>query len=107
MEEKLETILRHLDVTVACDQYFEEMIEMSEEEIGGRILIPDGWIEKRVEKNLKNSDFEPHTIVEFRKYLFQYIKGIPESREWKQEMLKVRQYGEVREMIQKFFEEQS
>ncbi|MBQ9554024.1 hypothetical protein IJU97_03600 [bacterium] len=33
-----------------------------------------------------------HAIVEFRKYLFQYIKGIPNAREIKQSFLKMKTY---------------
>jgi tRNA-dihydrouridine synthase len=95
MSEKLETILRHLDLSVACDQYFEQNFE--------QILLPTDRLAQKIQTNLQNPDFAPHSIVEFRKFLFQYIKGIPESREWKVEMLQVKQYGEVRELIQKFF----
>ena len=32
-EEKRNTILHHLDLSIACDQYFEEIIEENDEEI--------------------------------------------------------------------------
>lgn len=107
MEEKLTIILRHLDITVACDQYFEENIEACEEKINGKITIPDGWVEERIKRNLHISDFESRSVVEFRKFLFQYIKGIPESRERKQRIVPIKHYLETRILIQKFFEEKN
>jgi tRNA-dihydrouridine synthase len=101
MSEKLETILRHLDLSVACDQYFEQF------EQGvlppSTICIPNERLETQIQTNLQNPYFEPHTVIEFRKFLFQYIKGIPESREWKTEMLQVKSYGDLRNNIQQFF----
>ncbi|MDR0282888.1 MAG: hypothetical protein LBI53_06490 [Candidatus Peribacteria bacterium] len=102
-EEKLNIILRHLELTVASDQYFEEVVESSDGETGDKILIPKGWLEERIVYNNDHSDFSPHGLVEFRKFLFQYIKGIPDSREWKQEMLQVKKYGELRKEIVDFF----
>jgi tRNA-dihydrouridine synthase len=95
LDEKLETILRHLDVSVACDQLFETY---------GVILITLDLLEQQIKTNLKNPDFEAHSIVEFRKFLFQYLKGIPDSREWKNQILTIKRYGELRKKITTFFE---
>jgi tRNA-dihydrouridine synthase B len=96
-EEKLETILRHLDLSVACDQLFLRHCPVN-------ICLSTEELEEQIQKNRKNADFAPHTVVEFRKFLFQYIKGIPESRERKTQMLQVKQYREVRAMIEQLFE---
>jgi tRNA-dihydrouridine synthase len=114
MSEKLATILRHLDLSVACDQYFAQQTQhhpqqgvatpcTEETPCTTTPCIPTDRLETQIQTNLKKSDFSPHTIVEFRKFLFQYIKGIPESREWKTEILQVNNYGELREKIQQFF----
>jgi tRNA-dihydrouridine synthase len=99
-EEKLQTILRHLDLSIACDQ----LLTSSFHTENFSVCIPKGDIEQQIQTNLKHPDFEAHSIVEFRKFLFQYIKGIPDSREWKQTMISVQKYGEMRTMIQQLFE---
>ena len=96
-EEKLNTILRHLELTVASDQIFEQ--RHCEENI---CITPDE-LAYQIKTNNDHPDFSPHSLVEFRKFLFQYIKGIPGSREWKQEMLQVKKYGELRKEIVDFF----
>ena len=102
--EKMETILRHLDISVACDQHFEKYVEQNTQGVFP-ICIPKEELEENIKKNLTNPNFESHTVIEFRKFLFQYIKGIPESREWKNSILNIKNYGEVRSRIIEFFEE--
>ena len=87
LKEKCEVVLKHLDYSVACDQRFDEKIVSYEWKITPeRLDIHTERLEKQIEKNLKWIDFQPHTIVEFRKFLFQYVKWIPWSKEWKQEV---------------------
>lgn len=43
------------------------------------------------------------SIVEFRKYLFNYIKGIPGSKECKQEIAKTQNYKELYHLMTNFF----
>ena len=47
-----------------------------------------------------NPDLEYREIVEFRKYLFQYIKGIPNAREWKQKAIPVKTFGEMMKILE-------
>ena len=103
-EEKLETILRHLDYSIACDQRFDEKIANKSWEISIQDLnIPLEWIEDRTQGNQNKSDLQPHTIVEFRKFLFQYVKWIPWSKEWKQQVLTCKDYLELKEQIINLF----
>ena len=98
--EKLETILKHLDYSIACDQWFNEKIVNKSWEITIQDLnIPLEWLENKVIENQYKSDLQPHTIVEFRKFLFQYVKWIPWSKEWKQQVLNCKQYQELKEQI--------
>jgi tRNA-dihydrouridine synthase B len=100
LSDKLETILRHLDISVACDQLFEALF------LNGRreICLKTAQLEEQIQSNLKKADFEAHSTVEFRKFLFQYLKGIPGSREWKSGMLSIKKYRELRNQIIDFFE---
>jgi tRNA-dihydrouridine synthase len=97
LQEKLETVLRHLDLSVACDQG-------SSKPYGKSICLQKEELQQRIQTHLQQPDFETQSIVEFRKFLFQYVKGIPESREWKTGILTVKTYGELRESIKSFFE---
>jgi len=103
-EEKREVILKHLDYSIACDQRFDEKVACKSWEITIQDLeIPIERIENRAKENQKKSDLQPHTIVEFRKFLFQYVKWIPWSKEWKQQVLVCKDYHELKEQIITFF----
>ena len=100
LEEKCETVLKHLDYSIACDQRFDEKIANKSWEITNQDLnIPLDWIEDRTKENQNKSDLNPHTIVEFRKFLFQYVKWIPWSKEWKQQILNCKDYQELKNQI--------
>ncbi len=104
IEEKLETILQHLDYNIACDQWFDEMIASKSWEISTQDLnISLERIENRVKENQNKSDFQPHTIVEFRKFLFQYVKWISWSKERKQQVLRCKDYKELKDQIIELF----
>lgn len=104
-EEKCETILKHLDYSIACDQRFDEKIASKLWEITIQDLnIPLERLEDRIKENQNKSDLQPHTIVEFRKFLFQYVKWIPWSKEWKQQVLTCKHYHELKNQIISFFE---
>ena len=100
LEEKCETVLKHLDYSIACDQRFDEKIANKSWEISIQDLnIPLDWIEDRTKENQNKSDLNPHTLVEFRKFLFQYVKWIPWSKEWKQQILNCKDYQELKNQI--------
>ena len=104
LEEKCETVLRHLNDSIACDQRFDENVANKSWSISIQDLeIPLEQIKNRVKENEKKSDFQPHTIIEFRKFLFQYVKWIPWSKEWKQQVLVCKDYQELKDRIIDFF----
>ena len=104
IEEKCETILSHLDYSIACDQRFDEKIASKSWEITIEDLnIPLEWLQDRIKENQNKSDLQPHTIVEFRKFLFQYVKWIPWSKEWKQQVLSCKDYQELKDQIINLF----
>jgi len=103
-EEKCETVLKHLNYSIACDQWFDEKIASKLWEITIQDLnIPLEWLETRVKENQNKFDLQPHAIVEFRKFLFQYVKWIPWSKEWKQKVLSCKDYQELKNQIINFF----
>ena len=104
LEEKCNVILNHLDYSVACDQWFDENIVQYGGKINSNLLnISTEQLEERIKVNLEWWDFQPHTIVEFRKFLFQYVKWIPWSKERKQDVLSCKWYHELRDKIIGFF----
>ena len=104
--EKCETILKHLDYSIACDQRFEEKIMNKSWDIVVQDLsVPLERIENKIKNNQSKPDFKPHTIVEFRKFLFQYVKWIPWSKEWKQRILNCKDYLELKDQIVNLFSE--
>ena len=107
-EEKCETVLKHLDYSIACDQRFDEKIASKTWAITTQDLnVPLERIENRVKENQNKSDLQPHTIVEFRKFLFQYVKWIPWSKEWKQQVLTCKDYQELKNQSIDFFSSHS
>lgn len=103
-EEKCETVLKHLDYSIACDQRFDEKITSKSWEVSIQDLnIPLEWIENRVKENQNKLDLQPHSIVEFRKFLFQYVKWIPWSKERKQQVLSCKNYQELKNQIVNLF----
>ena len=104
-QEKSETILKHLNYSIACDQRFEEKIANKQWEITIKNLaISSNRIEDKIKENEKKYKFQPHTIVEFRKFLFQYVKWISWSKERKQQVLNCRDYQELKDKILSLFQ---
>ena len=95
LQERKKIILEHLELMIATNCYFETTVQTMKnyrlkqpqpEEITALI----GTIDEATPY---------HAIVEFRKYLFQYIKGIPNAREIKQSFLKMKTYWEIKEAL--------
>ena len=104
LDEKCETILQHLDYSITCDERFNEKIANKTWEITISDLdIHFDWIENRVKENQNKSNLSTHTIVEFRKFLFQYVRWIPWSKEWKQQVLNCKDYQELKNQIVELF----
>jgi tRNA-dihydrouridine synthase len=107
IKERCDTILKHLDYSIACDQRFDEKIANKPGNITVEDLeIPFNWIKNRCDENRNKSEFRPHSIVEFRKFLFQYVKWISWSKEWKQHVLECKDYKELKKHIISLFEQQ-
>ena len=103
-QEKCEIVLKHLDYSIACDEWFDKKIANNTNNITTNELeIPTNWIDDCCKNIDTLSNFQPHTIIEFRKFLFQYVKWIPWSKEWKQKMLDCKNYSEIQQEIVNLF----
>ena len=88
MEEKIEVMKMHLEMMIACELRFKQRGEKIEDYKFNQPKKSDlEFLKKEI-----NPEAEYRSVIEFRKYLFQYIKGIPNSREWKQEVIPVKTY---------------
>ena len=89
LKEKIEVMKAHLEMMIACELWFEQRGEKVEDY---RFNQPKKSDLELLKKEI-NPKAEYRSVIEFRKYLFQYIKGIPNSREWKQEVIPVKTYA--------------
>ncbi len=80
------TIAQHVRVLIACDLRFEQASKNIQDHYFPQPSLED--LEQLQDQI--DPDKEYREIVEFRKHLFQYIKGIPNSREWKQSIIPIK-----------------
>ena len=96
LKEKIEVMKAHLEMMIACELWFENWGEKIEDYKFNQPKKSDlEFLKKEI-----NPKAEYRSVIEFRKYLFQYIKGIPNSREWKQEIIPVKTYGDLMEKLE-------
>lgn len=91
-EEIKDIVLRHLDYMISYENYFQK------EKFTGILTMPSSDI---IWHHLEKSS--AIIISEFRKHLFQYVKWIPWSKEFKQKVATIVDYDQLVEEIQKFF----
>ena len=84
-------IKEHLELMIVCDLWFEKRGEKVENYIFHHPLESD----LELLKSKIEPDKEYRAVVEFRKYLFQYIKGVPNAREWKQRVIPIKTFGGI------------
>lgn len=102
-KELKETILRHLNLMVASELYFAQQAQ----KFTGILIMPT---QKELDKIISTlpqlSSPDTHLqaiVVAFRKHLFQYIKWIDGSKEWKRNISMIKEYNELVKEIEKFF----
>ena len=91
-EEIRDTILKHLDYMISYEDFFQKQ-KANYTDI---LTMPDA-----IEINVKNP--LAITLAEFRKHLFQYVKWIPESKEFKQRVATISEYELLVKEIKNFF----
>lgn len=92
IQELKETILQHLNLMIDYQIQFEKNIQSS-------------WDIKILLKNSKSIDTQTpqlRLIVEFRKHLFNYVKWIPWSKEFKQKITQIKDYEKLVDEINNF-----
>ena len=95
LKEKIDTIKKHLSLMITTEFWFEKYIKPMEWYSFPQPTTDDLLT---LEKDIDNN--KPyHSIVEFRKYAFQYLKWIPCSREIKQWILQKKTLNEMLELL--------
>ena len=94
-EERLFTMLEHLKMMIAAELYFQENAKTLK---GYKIQQLDiSLLDNYKERIDKNTSY--HTLVEFRKYAFCYVKWLNHAREWKIKLQSVKTYREFEESV--------
>lgn len=86
------TILRHLDYLIAYEDFFQQQKHI--------------WIFSLCVPplhDISHQNVHPRILAEFRKHLFQYIKWIPWSKEFKVKVSTISEYHTLVDAIQNFF----
>lgn len=91
-EEIKKIILKHLDYMISYENYFQEQ-KVKYKNI---LTMPE-----HLDMNVTNP--QAITLAEFRKHLFQYVKWIPWSKEFKQKVSTIVDYEQLVKEIQEFF----
>jgi len=108
LEDRLEIILEHLDIVVSCEVYFSEhsQIDFYEKNIllssDYKLTMPTLKIIQDYKKNI-DPNLNYRSVLEFRKYLFNYVKWIPESKDFKVKVSQITDYLELKNEILTFF----
>lgn len=61
-------------------------------------------LEKYLPSNYHNHKIDPYSVIEFRKYLFNYVKGIPGNKEFKTAVAGIKEYAVLCQLMKEFFE---
>lgn len=103
-QEIYTTMLRHLNIMMLCEYYFEEQKKTRSwilATISYQTLQEDS---KNLSKILTDSNRERRSPVEFRKFLFCYINGLPGNKALKQTIAQTKNYQEVVDVMKSFFQ---
>lgn len=94
-----QTIIRHLNILTATEVYYKKN-PFTKENIFIQPKIAE--LEEIISWFTQQNTISMKSTIEFRKHLFSYIKGIPWSKHFKQDVIFIRNYWELKEHIEKF-----
>lgn len=102
--QKYETIIKHLNLSVACELYYKKAVAQYEHEIW--LIQPNLTDLEDLVQQIENGSLDVHECfapVQFRKYLFRYIVWLPRSKELKKKIPQAREYKVLRELLDNYF----
>ena len=95
LDEKKELMIEHLCLMIACEEYFKDAVEKIDWYSIKQPLLSD----LNIYKDKIDEEYPYHSLVEFRKYAFQYIKGLGNVKEKKRMLLEVKTVKSFKEIL--------
>jgi tRNA-dihydrouridine synthase len=88
LEERYETIVRHAQMMIIIFDYY-----FANRELGRAIKMPTyDWLNNEIRIFDASKYSHEKTMIEYRKYLFNYISGLPGNRELKVQLASTKDY---------------
>lgn len=99
LEERYNTIVRHAKMMIILYDYY-----FSNRELGRALNMPTyAWLNNEI-RNFDASKYDHEkTMIEYRKYLFNYISGLPGNRELKVQLASTKDYTTTMDYVTHFF----
>ena len=100
IEERYELIMRHMHMMIILFDFYERISHLWRD-----FTQPTyDWLQEQI-RIFDATKYEPtKTLIEYRKYLFNYISGLPGNKELKQELAQVKDYASMASHITSFFD---
>ena len=100
LDERYETIVRHAKMMIIIYDYY-----FSNREQGRALKMPTyAWLNEQIDIFDPSKYDHEKTMIEYRKYLFNYISGLPGNRELKVQLATTKDYTTTISYVTEFFE---
>jgi tRNA-dihydrouridine synthase B len=100
LEERYETIIRHAQMMIIIFDYY-----FANRELGRAIKMPSyTWLNEEIRIFDASKYSHEKTMIEYRKYLFNYISWLPGNRELKVQLASTKDYTKTIWYVTDFFE---
>lgn len=108
LDERFDLIFRHLGLAMAQEWYFRQREQTQQARETGILTQPDlnqlYSLASLIEKN--PDDYSgSYTPREFRKYLFNYISGLPNNKAVKRKIARANQYTQLHHLLKTYYQQ--
>lgn len=108
IQERYDTIISHLKLSLACEIYFRDTIQTYNHKTW--LIQPSYEILEHISNTIdsylskKSENERPYKApIEFRKFLFSYISWLPESKKIKKIIPQAREYTDLKSILDEYF----
>jgi tRNA-dihydrouridine synthase len=102
--DRYETIMLHLDLSCLMELYFQDLCHFDHD---NQVLLQPDLQEMMTHRAYIDSFVELdtcHSVIEFRKHLFNYIHGLPGNKELKMQVANLKNYHALVDAIKQYFD---
>lgn len=100
LQERYDVIVRHAKMMIVLYDYY-----FSQREQWRALRMPTyQWLNNEIETFEPSKYDHEKTIVEYRKYVFNYISGLPGNRELKVQLASTKDYATIMKYVDTFFD---